>query len=119
LNKQFKQKRKIDMIKVITHNGKPPSQGGLRIGYQVEDVFFHIATQRAYSVSAILEAQRPVATAAPKARQLLKYFDLPFCNKWGDCDYCSKQNNQAQMEETDIGSMKVVTCWNCGRKMRH
>ena len=105
------------MILVITHNGLLPSQGGKRIGYQADDTLFHIATQSAYSVSALLAGQRAAVTAT-LTKQLLIFSELPYCNTFGDCEKCGQIDNSAELTQTDQGEKRVVTCINCGRKMR-
>jgi hypothetical protein len=110
------------MIQVLTHNGLLPSQGGKRIGYQVDDTLFLIATQGVYSVSALLAGQRvasqttQTATQAP-AKQPLFLSGLSYCNRYGDCG-CGQRDNEARPTMTDQGEKWVVTCRNCGRKMR-
>jgi len=112
------------MIIVVTHNGLLPSQGGKRIGYQIGDWFFHLLTQKWYSVSAVLaqarSAKKPQTTAAAEtAGATIVYFSLPTCNCFGDCAFCDRQDNRSRAVQTDVGLMEVVTCKGCGRKMRY
>lgn len=92
----------LNRIFVLTHNGKMPKDGGKRIGY--------------ITTSQILAAK--AATKPQTMPEAICYYDLPLCNRWGDCCACVRTDNPSRLEKTDRGLQKVFTCKGCGQKMR-
>lgn len=112
-------------ILVITHNGRPPgpgpNQGGLRIGYQVGNMFLNLATgewQRVKTEEEMKKEQREAERAKLRAGGIIIYDELPRTNRWGDCVNCERGITSKKIMKTDQGDEELVVCRSCGQKMR-
>lgn len=144
---QFKP-RKINMttatppaprITVITHNGKPPSEGGLRVAYQANDCAGFISIPGAYMPldHAIANWQRfgttypqpaaPTAPAKPEPKsqrssvtKTIVFFDLPigYSGYCPSCDTSNRDTGTKVFDTSDCGEMRITVCWKCGAKFR-
>lgn len=104
------------MIQVITHNGRMPSQGGLRIGYLVDGATVVLIGQSGtYTIDQALEI---LGIKKPKPK--INFSNLPFPTHGdGDCPKCGNwRNNRVENMETDIGEKRVLICNQCGQIMR-
>lgn len=99
-------------ILVLTHNGLPPSQGGLRLGY--------IGGGRAFLPGAPSEGILLAELGAKKkAPPVVIYSRLPRARYTdGECVSCMRYPNPTVSIQTDEGVRSVVQCSNCSCQMR-
>lgn len=107
-------------IIVITHNGKPVSEGGKRLGYQVKDVVFMIGGGT-YSASALLAQQRRAEEAARiaslKAKGILIFAEIPRSFQWSNsCPNCGSYSTESMRLQTDQGTTWGYGCISCNTK---
>lgn len=94
-------------IVVWTHNGKPPSEGGKRIGYLCGLRFTQIG--------------HPTVTLVPPPppKPDIVFFDLPYTTLTGRCTECWPPNvTHVVRRSTDVGERSLYACSKCGRLMR-
>lgn len=95
-------------IVVWTHNGKPPSEGGKRIGYLCGLQFTPIG--------------HPTVTLVPPPppKPDIVFYDLPETTQSGFCRSCRPLVRLTpSMRRTDVGERKVYECAKCGTLMRY
>jgi len=115
-------------LQVVTHNGKPPSEGGLRIGYLANDpargqVFLPIGALPSLAAIIAMPAYvPPTETVAPSAQSApIRFADLrDYRTRYGDCSRCSSHVNAslARVVQTDRGLKTVYTCPDCGSTLK-
>ncbi|MFA5069890.1 MAG: hypothetical protein WC528_01275 [Patescibacteria group bacterium] len=104
-------------IRVITHNGKPPAEGGKRYGYLVGDLFFPWGTSNCLTraqACALFVPAKPVVrkTTIPN----VVYAELPKAVSSSQACYrCLEGNNPiVRILTADRGMMSVAKCRLCG-----
>lgn len=107
-------------IQVITHNGKPPAEGGLRLGYLVGDLFFAWggsdcmtrAQACAMFVSPQFAPKKPIIQK--KTVPTIIFSKLPIALDTSyRCPECYSRDNPAVMTSTDEGIQRVGMCERC------
>lgn len=107
-------------IIVITHNGKPVSEGGKRLGYQAGDVVF-ILGGGTYNASALLtqkkQEEKAASTALLRAQGVLIYAEIPRSPRWSNpCPNCDSYRIESVRLNTDRGTVWGCYCNNCDAK---
>ncbi len=107
-------------IIVITHNGKPVSEGGKRFGYQAGDVVFIIGGGT-YSASALLaqkkQEENAARTASLRAQGILIYAEIPRSPQWSNpCPNCTSYRTESVRLTTDRGTVWGCKCNSCETK---
>lgn len=95
-------------LAVITHNGKPPSEGGLRLGYQ--------AGNRVYWFGGPLEGVEVRPAVAPKPK--LAFYDLPVASHRDYCHRCDNRSLHTRTVDTDCGPKVLLVCSLCNKQHR-
>lgn len=108
----------MDGIFVVTHNGKPPSEGGRRLGYQVGSLYQSVAGGPMQFVG------KPIVRAAPQGgadSSEIYYDNLPLVGPgmFRSCFGCKSSSavNPTKMK-TDQGVKQLYRCGICGTLMR-
>lgn len=122
------------MLQVVTHNGKPPSEGGKWLGYLATDTVGLIwlpiiggptFAQVVDDWRLISEGRRP-GTSPVQAESVQKLSVLRFADVshyrmiTGRCSNCfvPVAPSTGKQVETDLGSKTIYTCFGCGKKLR-
>ena len=99
-------------LQVITHNGKLPSEGGLRLGYRGWD------TQSETWWMTWLTP--PILPPGPPKPPLPHYGAFP-TTKWGECPACGafivRLRSDVQVKTSDCGLVSLHQC-ACGQLIR-
>jgi hypothetical protein len=108
-------------IIVLTHNGRLPRDGGLRIGYQCGDLV--LMPGGPYSARALLAAsQPPPKQQKPAATTLLSlnWFDLEQMASDGWCTWCQRIGVPHPLVEkgTSAGPRMLHYCPSTGHYLR-
>lgn len=110
-------------IFVRTHNGRMPSEGGIRFSYQCDDTLVVLNPYTVYSVSALLAAQKAAELeqrrAAARARGAVILAEVPWATHGRRyCPYCSYSYIYSETVDTDEGKTFLFRCENCHRLCR-
>lgn len=106
----------MDTILVITHNGKMPADGGLRLGYQVGPWVQPVAGGPLRFIG------KPVSVAPKKEEvsPLVDYNTLPIVGPGmsQECLCGSTYNVSSAWMKTNQGEKRLLRCNKCGTLMR-
>ena len=104
-------------IQVVTHNGRLPSEGGLRIGYVADGAWF-----QSVCGGPMQFVGKPVSVAPKKEEvsALVDYNTLPIVGPGmsQECLCGSTYNVNSTWMKTNQGDKRLLRCNKCGTLMR-
>lgn len=111
-------------ILVVTHNGRLPADGGKRVGYLVDQIFFRfdgiaLTAPIIFPIIQVKPADISPTAVPAKADSRIRYRFLPMSGPQGKCPFCDRGANPKLENDTiDNGVCLLVLCLGCGRVMK-